>query len=514
MAEYLDENLAFAGVDPWLGGADAIRRTWDRIGDGVTSTTPQRAIEEVIAESTTGDTLGTVLEGFGIANYLMDEPVHDAYGYTDPDAGGWRANERLIGARPTSAAAALTTGVMEAGSIVLHRGGSHYVEFKPSDTGAGGSIQLTPTPVNGVAYTALRVTTDSVIGATLCDDGFDSVVALTPGVATEIPLDGGCETVTLVATSTDLDSDTRTAAWEALFVGDNNLLANPGFESGGIGPGWGIFKGDGFPGDTVFGVGGSPVRTGSFAALLTSGEGSSRTVPAGYDQVVQVTPGQSYSGFVWFARSSGAYPDVILEITESDGTVVASKARTVFAGGWQLLDVSFTAPSDSVVFRAGLDGPYGESRGTAIDDAVLVEGDIGTLDNRSFDNGLDAWSIVGGTDGTVTAVGGGGITAAELVSQTGQPVGVEQWFNGSGFNAANATVTVDSLSDTQVTLDILRLDGTVVTTWSETLNSTDGWVTIGDVGWGYQDEDALVYRITTQGPGAVRVDATFVSLAL
>ncbi|NHZ70847.1 MAG: hypothetical protein GWP18_04325, partial [Proteobacteria bacterium] len=226
------------------------------------------------------------------------------------------------------------------------------------------------------------------------------------------------------------------------------------------------------------------------------------------------TPGESYSGFVWFAHSSGANPDVILEVTELDGTVIASDARTVFVDGWQLLDVSFTAPGDTVVFRAGLDGPYGESRGAALDDAILVERDVGTLYNRTFDDGLDAWSIVGDSDGTVTAVSSGGITAAELVSQTGQPVGVEQWFNGNGFNAANATVAVDSTEPTEVTLEILRLDDTVVATWSVTLNSTDDWVTIGDVGWGYRDEDVLVYRITTQGPGAVRIDTAFVALAL
>ncbi|NHZ71231.1 MAG: hypothetical protein GWP18_06275 [Proteobacteria bacterium] len=205
---------------------------------------------------------------------------------------------------------------------------------------------------------------------------------------------------------------------------------------------------------------------------------------------------------------------MILEVTELDGAVIASDARTVFVEGWQLLGVSFTAPGDTVVFRAGLDGPYGEFRGAALDDALLVERDVGTLYNRTFDDGLDAWSIVGDSEGTVTAVSSGGVTAVELVSQTGQPVGVEQWFNGNGFNAANATLTVDSTDDTQVTLEILRLDDTVVATWSATLNSSDGWVTIGDVGWEYRDEDVLVYRITTQGPGAVRVDATFVSLAL
>ncbi|MCL1595562.1 MAG: hypothetical protein M3132_14540 [Actinomycetia bacterium] len=120
-----------------------------------------------------------------------------------------------------------------------------------------------------------------------------------------VPVDSGCDTVTLVATYTDLASDTRTAGWQAVLAGDANLLANPGFESGSTG-GWGIFEGDGFPGDTLFAMtnpfGIATVRTGSYAAQLTSGEGSNRTTPAGYDQVIQVTPGESYSGFVWFAE--------------------------------------------------------------------------------------------------------------------------------------------------------------------------------------------------------------------
>ena len=164
-------------------------------------------------------------------------------------------------------------------------------------------------------------------------------------------------------------------------------------------------------------------------------------------------------------------------------------------------------------FRVGLFGTYCSSRAFVVDVAVLVEGQVGDLANAGFDDGLTGWTIVGETGGTVAPVDVGGNTAIQMTSVTGQPVGVEQLFDGYDYNAASATVSVASGDEAQVMLEILRLDGTVVDAQSVTVVGGQGWVTIGSGLWSAGAEDVLVYRLTTTGADPVFFDYGIVGLA-
>ena len=100
-----------------------------------------------------------------------------------------------------------------------------------------------------------------------------------------------------------------------------------------------------------------------------------------------------------------------------------------------------------------------------------------------------------------------------LLSVTGEPVGVGQWFDGYAYNAASTRVSVSGPDSAAVTLEVLRLDGTLVDdSGPVSVSGSDGWVTIGDVFWTLETEDVLIYRITTTGAGDVQVDWTLVGL--
>ena len=141
-----------------------------------------------------------------------------------------------------------------------------------------------------------------------------------------------------------------------------------------------------------------------------------------------------------------------------------------------------------------------------------------TWGHTGFDAGLDQWTIAGPSNGTVTPIDAGGFTAALLDSQTGQPVGVEQVFDGYGVNAASASVSIASGLSAQITLDILRLDGSEVDSCTSTIDGLAGTVTTCSVYWPLDTEDLLVYRITstgsTTGLAGVYVEDVFVGLSL
>lgn len=144
---------------------------------------------------------------------------------------------------------------------------------------------------------------------------------------------------------------------------------------------------------------------------------------------------------------------------------------------------------------------------------TLVEGQVGDLTNAGSDDGLAGWTIIGEADGTVTPVDSGGVTTVRLQSLTGQPVGIEQWFDGYSYNAAQAIVSAETPTGTNVILEVFRLDGTQVDIRSEPVDFFQGWVSTGGVGWPSGTEDVLLYRLTTTGTGALLVDTAITGLS-
>jgi len=152
-----------------------------------------------------------------------------------------------------------------------------------------------------------------------------------------------------------------------------------------------------------------------------------------------------------------------------------------------------------VGFRAQFSHVSGDRSRAEFDDALLVEASISDLVNDRFDDGLTEWAIVGPSNGTVTAVDAGGFTAALLDSQNRQPVGIEQVFDAYTVNTATASISLADGPDSQLTLEIVRLDGTVLDTCTTTVILGQGTITTCSVNWSIGTEDLLVYRVTTTG---------------
>ena len=226
-----------------------------------------------------------------------------------------------------------------------------------------------------------------------------------------------------------------------------------------------------------------------------------------------VTPGESYQASVWYSQFWGSPEETAtLQILDSAGSVITQDSIVGYYPGqvWQRITVPFTAPSDTVRFRIAFSFVSGGGNFVMFDDALLVEESVSSLGNPGFDAGLDQWTIAGPSNGTVTAVDAGGFTAALQDSHTGQPVGVEQVFDGYGTNTVTASVSLADGLDSQLTLDIHRLDGTVIDTCSTTVTLGQGTITTCSVNWSSATEDLLLYRITTtgspSGPASVYVE--------
>ena len=426
----------------------------------------------------------------------------------------------LDAARPQRVRVSLTDGVEASDSVVVAGGGAAFFDLVPQPAGSEplpdpGTLRVdvsADTSQGGVSAQLQRFMTYPVSCGTI-------PVALEPsgsgatGTAI-IDVDPACPFATLIVTSTDPNGATRRFDWTATYETGPNLLSDPGFESGDYTTAWSTFKPVWIPEDS-FGILDTPTHRGAYAASLLRSEGWCDPEPSGYEQLVAVIPGTAYSGFVWLANYNWGSGGVFLQVTQPDGTVISEDVATpATLGEWIRLGVSFVATGDSVRFRVGLVGDVCSTRGFAIDDAALIEGTVGDLVNAGFDDGLDAWTIVGGGEGTVVPVTVGGDTAIQITPSTGQPVGVEQWFDGYGYNAASARVSVSGADSAQVTLEVLRLDGTLVDdSGSVSVSASQGWVTIGDVFWVPDSEDVLIYRITTTGSGDVLVDWILVGLA-
>lgn len=136
-----------------------------------------------------------------------------------------------------------------------------------------------------------------------------------------------------------------------------------------------------------------------------------------------------------------------------------------------------------------------------VDGVLLIDGQIGDLTNAGFDDGLTGWKVIGQADGTVTIDTNGGDTAARLESVTGQPVGIEQWFDGYSSNTVQAIVSAATGTDSIVIVEVFRLDGTLVDIGSASVNQFQGWIPAGDVAWQLGTEDVLSYRLATTAAG-------------
>jgi hypothetical protein len=295
---------------------------------------------------------------------------------------------------------------------------------------------------------------------------------------------------------------------------------NPGFETGNA-SGWTVFD-DSNPywGCNNPYVGTLNTHSGLFTASMRISESCSDEGPAGWEQTVSVTQGESYTASTWYSQFYGGNEDTaMLQILDSAGSVIAQDSIVGYYPGqvWQRITVPFTASSDTVRFRIAFSFVWGGGNFVMFDDALLVEESVSDLRNPGFDAGLDQWTIVGPSNGTVTPVDVGGFTAALLDSQTGQPIGVEQVFDGYGTNTVTASVSLADGLDSQLTLEVLRLDGTVIDTCSTTLALGQGTISTCSVNWSIATEDLLVYRITTtgspSGPASVYVEDVTVGVS-
>ncbi len=499
LAEYLDENLTFGGVPN--SGVDAVLRTFLRIRDNL-DITAQQAIHDVIVEEADGNqTLNDVLTGFAVDNYLLDEP-NDA-GYTDPDADDWRRDELSPSFRPAVTPVSLTSGQVHDGTFIgLGRGGAYYVEYTVPQATGPGQITITADPVSDVEYRALRIR-EGAFGPQLCNGADTDIIVLEPDTPTTIGIDTLCTTVTVVAVYADLADSTQNVSWEATYATTSTVgLVNPGFETGDL-TGWTPV---GHP-NAYSDVNSYSARSGTFKASTDASSG----IVGGLEQTVPVNTGTDYLATVWIRGPS--FADAGLRIVEPDGTLIAEHVGASNWSGWLRLTVSFTAPTSEIKFQ--LWGGDGGGDGVFFDwdDAALVDADTVAWVNSDFDDSttsLPGWTIVGGELGTVEpeVVDAGTGDVAALVTRTEGVgvVGFEQLVDVWNLaNTVSITAQVTGTTGANVTLDVLRLDGTVIGTDNAALILSDGEVTLAVPAWVLSGEGIVRVRVTVNAPLLVSV---------
>ncbi|GBE23890.1 bifunctional hemolysin/adenylate cyclase precursor [bacterium BMS3Bbin02] len=510
-AEYLDENLTFDGVED--SGYEAILRTYQSIAAGNLKAA-QRAIQEVIetqADDWNGDppTLNKVLTGFAVDNYLMDEPTDD--GYTDPDALAWIDTLGTAQRPAVAPAVSLAPGQVYAGGFAdLGRGGAYYVEYTVPQATGPGQVTITADPVSDVEYRALRIR-EGGDGPELCN-GAGDIITLVPDTPTEIGIDLSCTTVTVVAVYADLDDATRDVSWDAVYTSTVAELINPGFETGDF-TGWTPI---GDPNATS--VNSSSARSGTFGATTDASSG----IVGGVEQTVPVATGTDYLATVWMrpVGVSGA----VLRILEPDGTLIAEDVGVTGTYGWRRLTVAFTAPGDEIRFQLWGGGGGGDGVWFEWDDAALVDPGAVAWINGDFDDStasLPGWSVVGGEFGTVEPVivdaGTGDVAALVTTTGVGGVVGLEQLVDV--WNIANTVsigAEVMSPSGATVTLEVLRLDGSVIDADSAALLPSDGEVVLTVPPWVLSGEGIVKIRVTVNATSAgvsVRFNDTVLDVA-
>ncbi len=506
LAEYLDENLTFGAVQG--SGVDAIRRTFLRIRDGLNplipalATTAQEAIHAVITQEADDwddgpPTLSDVLTGFAVANYLLDEPT--SAGYTDLDAPIWRVS-LVTTDRPAFTAVALTPGqVHTGGSVGLGRGGATYVEYTAPGGNGAGTITVTADPVPEVEYRALRIR-EGTFGPELCG-GSDDIITLVPDAPTDIGIDLSCTTVTVVALYADLDNATRDVSWEATYATTGVVeLVNPGFETGDF-TGWTLI---GHP-NASSSVNGSSPRSGTFTASTEASTG----IIGGIEQTVPVAVGVDYLATVWIRGPSLA--DAGLRIVEPDGTLIAEHLGASNWSGWSRLTVPFTSPTSEIRFQLwGGESGGGDGAFLDWDDAALfAAGSVGWV-NSDFDDSetsLPGWSIIGAQFGTVEPVvvdaGTGDVAVLVTTTGVGGVVGLEQLVDVWGIaNTVSITAQVTSGGGASVTVDVVRLDGTVIRADETPLAPSDGAVVLTVPAWVLSGEGIVTIRVTVSATAA------------
>ena len=181
----------------------------------------------------------------------------------------------------------------------------------------------------------------------------------------------------------------------------SNLVSNGDFETGDT-TSW-----DSGVGVTAFAVAGSPVFDGSFVGAVTvvttTGGGASQTLDG-------FTSGHDYRAAVWVQGEAGAPLSLQLG-SESD--VVSA------LGGWQLLQVTWTATSSSASISVNEDSEVGGPiNATFYFDVAEVEDTANTVDNATVTtgSGLTATPIGNGHYSLVVAYGAVTIRVTAIVS--------------------------------------------------------------------------------------------------
>lgn len=239
LAEYLQDRF---------GGDEAIRWTWDRIGDGTRGIAPVDAIEDYVQSR--GSTYAESIEEFRLWNYVLSDDSGNV-GYSDPDAnsgGLWRDALGVFGGvegeesyrRVTSTATIDSqTGVAE-GDAQATSSNTAYIEIaKPA--GVAGVARVTVTSqVYVPEIPSLTNTRASVIPMAEYPDQCadtkvllytlsDSELADAPAdwLQGEVQIPAACSTITLAITNTSKSGHSSAGyQWSVVFEPTSATLSN------------------------------------------------------------------------------------------------------------------------------------------------------------------------------------------------------------------------------------------------------------------------------------------------
>jgi len=233
-----------------------------------------------------------------------------------------------------------------------------------------------------------------------------------------------------------------------------NLVTNPGFETGSISP-WGTFGG----GPTILSVETTQVHSGTYAAEVTN-----RT--AMYQGISQsllnaLTPGVTYNVSAWVRLVSGANQNVQMTVQVNNGSsYIAINSNSVSSTAWTQLSGQLTCPSglSSLIFYVEV--PSSSSAAYYIDDVTITNAPlvtnppisaVSTVDWNNVHQRIDGFGASSAWNGSWTAA------EADVLFSTNNNISyLGSTYNGAGLSLLRNHITfanTTSASDTPTTIE-------------------------------------------------------------
>lgn len=233
-----------------------------------------------------------------------------------------------------------------------------------------------------------------------------------------------------------------------------NLVTNPGFETGSISP-WVTFGG----GPTTLSVQTTQVHSGTYAAEVTNRNAAYQGISQSLLNVL--TPGVTYNVSAWVRLVSGANQNVQMTVQVNNGSsYIAINSNSVSSTAWTQLSGQLTCPSgiSSLIFYVEV--PSSTSAAYYIDDVIITNAPmvtnppisaVATVDWNNVHQRIDGFGASSAWNGSWTTA------EADVLFSTNNNISyLGSTYNGAGLSLLRNHITfanTTSASDTPTTVE-------------------------------------------------------------